>query len=849
MRHGMGVLVALIVVGCTPETLPSLDLTERLGPDEVRAGVVTDEEALFGGISAEGRVGDIKIYNDRVQFVIQSARRGSYYVSQGGTVIDADIVRPEGQLGRDAIDEWGTMFGLGRVMEPERVAVVDSGVFSDRAQVVAVGSETPMAVFTGLLEIPDLIPDAGLDLRTEYALQPGSWFLEARSTITATEVDVEISSGDIILGAVEVLDRWAPVQGLHGATGSGPWVSYVGKRNDIAVMLAPEVGTTFHGAPIDVVSELADLVSGFGPSVEIPFGESRSFVRYYGVGPDLATLTDALLEMQDADTDLVDGVVTAPDGPVAGARVAVLVDEDPFTVAVTDSEGRFQAQVPAGSTTATLAVGRGQRRFLGIPEGATHYSPYVADAVEKRVLEGLAEGAVVVPFAEGRGVGTEAAPLVLGEPGRLVLTADDGLPFEARLYRVDPVPQTDGRLVPGGPGGGAWAIGWARDGTTTLDLEPGTYTLRAHRGVRFERQHLEVVVEAGEETAVEVSLPVAYAHPGWLLADPHSHASPSPDGEIPMEERLVVTASLGLQLHFGTDHDHVADYTPLLEPLGLSDVLGSVISDEVSPLRGHMNIYPLEEVPSEPNNGAYLWWENIVADTATYFADLRARHGDIILQSNHPWSGLASVAGWRPGYIGSPENWSEDFDAVEVMNSGSTAGYGFYLDLVNRGILVTPVGVSDSHSHTGGGVGFSATFIGMGSDDPLDYTPDALLEAMRARRTIVTRGPFLAMSIDPGSVVVGTATLEVEALAPTWMHIDRLRLLRDGVEVDGVEGPEGEFALSPEQDASYVVIAEGDQGMGGVYNRTPWAMSSAILMDLDGDGWDPPLPPLELAED
>jgi hypothetical protein len=848
MRHGTGALIAVFVVACTAESVPPLDLSERLGPDEVRAGIVTDEETLFGGISAEGRLGDVKIYNDRVQFVIQSARRGSYYVAQGGAVIDADIVRPEGQLGRDSIDEWGTMFGLGRLMDPEYVAVVDSGVYSDQAQVVAVGPEAPMAVFTGLLELPDLIPDAGLDLRMEYTLRPGSWFLEARSTITATEVDVEISTGDIILGAVEVLDRWAPVQGLHGATGSGPWVSYVGKRNDVAVLLAPEVGETFQSAPIDVVSELADLVSGFGPSVEIPVGESISFVRYYGIGPDLATLTDALLEMQGADTNLVDGVVTAPDGPVAGARVAVLVDENPYTVAVTDSDGHFEARVPAGSAASALAVGRGSRRFLGLPEGASNYSPYVAEVVEKRVLEGLALGADPVPFAEGRGVGTEAAPLVLGEPARLVLSADDGVPFEARLYRADPVPATDGRLVPGGPGGGAWAIGWARDGTATLDLEPGTYTVRAHRGVRYERQQLEVTVEAGEESAVEVSLPMAYDHPDWILADPHSHASPSPDGQLPMEERLVVTASVGLQLHFGTDHDHVADYTPLLEPLGLSDVLGTVISDEVSPLRGHMNIYPLEEVPSEPNNGAYLWWENIVADTATYFADLRAQHGDIILQSNHPWSGLASVAGWHPGYIGSPEDWSEDFDAVEVMNGGSISGLAFYLDLINRGILVTPVGVSDSHSHTGGGVGFSATFIGMGSDDPRDYSPDALREAMYAHRTIVSRGPFLSMSIDPGSVVVGSATLEVEALSPSWMHLDRVVLLRDGVEVDSVEGSEGSFELSPEQDASYVVIAEGDQGMGGVYNRTPWAMSAAILVDVDGDGWDPPLPPLELAE-
>lgn len=35
----------------------AVDLTERLGADAVRAGVVTDPRALFGGISAEGAPG------------------------------------------------------------------------------------------------------------------------------------------------------------------------------------------------------------------------------------------------------------------------------------------------------------------------------------------------------------------------------------------------------------------------------------------------------------------------------------------------------------------------------------------------------------------------------------------------------------------------------------------------------------------------------------------------------------------------------------------------------------------------------------------------------------------------
>ena len=84
-----------------------LSLSEVLNPGEVRLGTIQDEEALFAGISAEGMIGDFKIYNDQVQFIIQSDRKSSYYIQEGGGVLDADIVRSTGEMGRGSVVQDG----------------------------------------------------------------------------------------------------------------------------------------------------------------------------------------------------------------------------------------------------------------------------------------------------------------------------------------------------------------------------------------------------------------------------------------------------------------------------------------------------------------------------------------------------------------------------------------------------------------------------------------------------------------------------------------------------------------------------------------------------------------------
>lgn len=847
-------LILALAFACkAPEGGP-VDPFERLGAGEVRAAVVDDPAAFFAGIGAEAVPGDVLVWNDRVRFVIQRAKAGSYYIDQGGGVIDADIVRPEGQLGHDIVEEWLPMIGLGRLVSPDTVAVLEDGRLEGRARVVVEGAESPMTLITGVLGGGDLLASKGLRLRTEYVLEPDSWLLQVSTTVTAgAEEFPALLPGDLLMGAGESAEHWNPGRGRATPAGTTGWTGYTGKRADVAVAVFAPPGGELNTGPIGLLAEAADLTGGFQAPVDLAPGQTHTYTRLYGVGPDLATLTDAWLARNQAPTEAISGVVEADDGPVAGARVVILVDGEPYTQAVSGADGSFSAQVPAGAVATARAVGRGEGRHTDLPDGAVLLGPYSSAGPAADALGSLAGGAVPVPFAEGRGVAAPEDPLHLGVPGFLRVRSGDGLPFEVRARREGADVEVPGWLAPGRPSG-QHAIAWSRDGEVLVPVEPGTYSLLAHRGIRFEIDTAEVEVQAGQTVDVTVDLPAAYAHPGWLLADPHSHASPSNDASVSMEDRLVCTAAVGVQLHFGTDHDHVVDYQPIVEALGLAPVLRSVIADEVSPVtRGHTNIYPLTPFYDMPNNGAFRWWAEPATDTQDQLDQLRARHGEsFIFQANHPLdSGIGELAQWRPGAIGRPERWTDQIEAIEVCNAAECEDYtAFWLDLYLRGIHATPVAVSDSHGFADGRQGLSATFIGLGSDDPADYTDVGLTEAMRAGRVVASRGPFLQVSPDPGSVVAPGTTLSVQAHFPSWMTIDRLELHENGEVVEVVEGTEASFELNPAADAVYFVTASGDADLAPVWpGQRPWAMHAPIRVDVGGDGYTPPLPPLALEAD
>ncbi|MCB9795249.1 MAG: CehA/McbA family metallohydrolase [Alphaproteobacteria bacterium] len=846
----------LLLLACskaTPDTayVPP-DLTEVLGDGETRAAVITDETALFGGGSAEGRLGDLMLINRDVRFVIQGMRPGGYAMIRAGAVIDADVTRPAGQPGRDLVDDMAGMIGLAQVLDPTSVEVMDDGVESGVAWVRAQGGVVPLAYLTGAVENDHVVPELDLEVTVDYRLPADTPLMEVTTTIRSDDEE-SVLVGDLLIAGHELTSVWTPGVGLDEAEmGPLPWIGAQSRLDDWAAGIFSAPGHPLElPAAFDALQSLLESAAAFAEDNQAVGPEQEAVhVRYYGVGRSFSELTDAWLAAHGEDTEPVTGEVVAPDGPVAGARVNVLVDGLPWSLGLSDADGQFSALVPVGADVSLLASGRGPGVYPDLAEGAPPYGPYAAEPARLASLEAYAGGAVPVPQARGRGVASAEDPLTLGEPGWLRLVVADGGPAELRLRFSggDPNP-ADSALAPGRPSGYA-ALGWVADGELTIPLEPGDYSAVVHRGPRFELAQSSFSVAAGEETLLEVELPQAFDHTGWLLGDPHSHSAPSNDGEVRMAERLLIQAGVGVQLHFGTEHDHIVDFSPLVDAIGISEHLRSATACEVSPvLRGHLNHYPLTSDTTQPNGGAWPWYTDRVQSTEEQMGILRGLFPDAVIQSNHPMDGLASNAGWSPGVIQRPDFWSEDIDAVEVLNGGNLEeARAFFFDLINRGVIVTPTAVSDAHGYLSGAQGARTTWIGLGSDDPADYTPEALIEAMHAGRTVACQGVFLSLSIDPGSTLTAPETLEVEARSASWVGVDRLQLWRDGQLVEVVEGTHATFTLDADADASFVVMAEGDANMSPVYNDRPWAMSAPIYLDLDGDGWDPPLPPLTLED-
>lgn len=849
---------------------PPPDLTETLAADEARAGVVTDTAALFGGVSAEGQAGDVKIYNDRVQFVIQGARDGGYYATYGGGLLDADTVRPAGQPGRDLIDEALPMVGFGTVAEGTKVEVVNDGADGGAAVVRATAKGAPFLLIEGALESEDAVPDRDVQIVTEYRLEPGSSLLKVTTTLTWADDDARALCGDLFLVALDVADPWYPGAGLGEAPDEPAWLGLVARDNAVSLAVFPDDVPFESSLLTSTIQDVAPALVPLVGSQDVSDGDTWSWSRYVGVGPDLATLTDAWYAAQGASTETLRGRVVVADGtPVAGARVHLLdADGAPVTLAVTDGGGNWSANLPVGAAVSAVATGRGHGVHPDTAPGAGWYGPYAADEARSLALDALSAGAPPVAFAEGYGVSEAVAlnpdsehELSLTAPGFLAIDTGDRLPAAILVdfTGADPAPG-DEMLVPDRPGGHL-AQGWSADGAMAIPVEPGTYEVLVHRGVRHELYTETVTVGSGETVAIDAAITEAYSLDGVWRIDPHSHASPSGDGDVPMEHRLLVQASQGVDIHVGTDHDHVADYRPLLAPLGLASVFASVVADEVSPvLRGHFNAYPLEEVPDEPNHGAVRWWEETTS-TEALFGKIRAMAGgDQIIQVNHPAGnkGMMGYSGYNTGEgsIDDADRWCEDFDAIEVLNAGEYEEYlPFYLDLTRRGYTPTPTGVSDSHGYRSDD-GISFTFLDLGLDAVTELSSDALLSAMARHATVVSRGPYLDATIDgawaPGQTVTGAPTLDVAVLAPSWMPVDTLTLYRDGEAIEaralGGTAPrwgEESFTLSPEADAVYVVIASSDTPMSGPWaGQTAWAMTAAIRVDVAGDGFDAPWPAL-----
>ena len=896
-RRVFTTVVVLLLAGCPeeetgpgpgpdpdPPTPP--DLTELLGPDEARAGQLAEEDvgAFIGGTAASSEPGDYLLYNDRARFVVRGLRDGHFYAGYAGSVIDMDIVRPEGQADRDGMDDFMTMLGLAWLFRAESIEVLADGSDGGAAVVQAVGTDVTFEFFEGALEAPGLFPPRGLEVTQTFTLQPGVPVLEITTDVVNTTDDDQILP--VIDAGMVDLATFTPFIPGTGFDGDPPdadrtMMSMASHRDDLNVATFRPDGDLVQGA-LSQISDEFELVAADGDTLELAPGEEGSYARLLGVARDQATLEAYRREVQGLAVAEVGGVVTeeGSGAAVAGARVFLTdTDGNPQAMAVTDDSGAYSFVFDPGSYQ-VVVVGDGNNELMDFPAAIGAYGVYAHDSVNELALRAFGDPGTAVASADADGYGrsgpvdvtlTEGSPAMadveLAAPALLELTVEDGdgNPLAAMVHVQfpdgvsDPQP-ADGRLGENRPRGNARKTVWVLDGEMTVPMVPGTYDLVGHRGFRYEMDRVEgVELASGETTQQTLVLEQAYDTPGWISGDLHAHASPSMDGECTVEERLATAACGDVQVHVSTDHDHVADYRPAAEAMGIAPWTITVPGDEISPtIRGHFNIYPVEPDADAQNGGAPRWWEHQVT-TSELFVLWRERVGpDGVLQVNHGRggsNGMFSMADFDPEYGEAYDTdfYCDAFDTMEILNS---KGYGDAEELredwrahLDLGLRPTAVGVSDAHGRLPGS-GHGRTYVRVGVDDLADLDTDDFFAALKAQKAIVSGGPFVTLTATDGqsdaeigeTLEAASATLELQVWAPSWMIVDEVRIYTSGGEVAFTDSTaetapplwyDGSFEVAPDGDTYYFAEVLGSGDMGPLWSGAhAYALTNPVYIDV-----------------
>ncbi len=671
------------------------------------------------GLAAQARVGDVLLQAPGGgRFVVSALDHRVGLHATGGNLIDAWLDGAE-----DAFDGLCPWFDR---RYPRQAAWSSLELLPDGVRLRGVDTDDEtLAVEQRLRLIDD--PAA-----------PGHLLISTTVSNRGTEPRPAHELGDIV-GWV-ALQHFAPGRGfrLPGRDEELPWVGAEGDAYALLLVAAGPMSGPHGSSWSDPVYESVDLAPG----------AAHTYERHLLVGRTLAELSGAAAALQGVATEPATLVAreVGSGAAVPGALLRISGEGGETLIGRTDAAGRL-----------SLALRPGSYRVRG-------------DAPGRRLRT---EGRLTIP---GAGAAVEFSP-----PGRLrlVATDDDQQPMPARftfrgLDGPDPILGPPSR-----------AIGGDRVHLVSPELvalPPGHYLVTVSRGPAWSIENREVSVgEGGEPTELRVALRRLVARDGWLQCDLHTHAAPSFDSAIPLEDGLIAAAAEGLDCIATTDHDATVDWGEALKSTGLL---------------GHLLWLPGLEVTSEEGAGhinAYPWapalgpWDHRGQGADEIVAGLRRTAPGAAVQLNHPlWSdiGLWTRTGLDPQTglprlvrpDGTPTGATTDFDAVEVANGKDVAGFGRVLEAwertIDAGIRTVAVGNSDSHRIVGQERGSMRTWIRVGAD----RSAGAVVRALRGDGEVVaSNGPLVRVSTEPG-LEDAEVIVTVEVLSAWWLSLDSVEL-------------------------------------------------------------------------
>ena len=850
------------------EYLP--DIPEPTGDTQsVFAGVIDDGNAadeLIPGEAAHGMVGDLYLRNARGRYVIQSAGRVIGVVPQGGNLVDAQPIGPDGPIGTDQFGELSSMYIFGRTCEHNSVEVVQDGSGGGAAAIRARGVSgindwinlRGLGVINVPADLDPVIPDE-IECATTYILQPDSDTVEVYWTFynageravsgpfaAFSDMGGETEAwshrrGYEKLGVESLTDPNLGPSPTEYSVFQAPGVAYgVVPQHAEEVPLKTNASIQITGVSIMLfgADEIFDILRAEGIYFDLEGGAGVTHAVRFITGQDAADVEASLRAAQGVATHELSGKVTWASGDPAPARVGVFREDDDtvVTYADTDADGAWSARLVPGdyvvradvlergrSESVAVALAGDETLDLEVPDPVRVDYTVVDDATDEPIPARLSVIGATQVATDARLFSTydtfaEVASVVLAPHGSSIENADGADPA---IY------------LPAG----------------------GDYRVVATRGTEWSVASTRVTPEPGDpDQEIELRLRRVIETGGYVSSEYHVHSIGSFDSPVAWATRVATAAVDGIELFASTEHDYVADLQPIAEALGLERVVRVLVGSEVTPFAyGHFNIWPLERADDDPSGGAIDWArgpDGFALVPGEIFDRARERGAELV-QVNHPRAAPGSPfdllayfdrAGLTFDYeeraiLGDsaqqslPNDWLRlppgetlldlDFNALEVWGDVEIRDWFNFLTL---GFVVTPLGNSDTHTVVKNPMGFPRSYVRVDDDSP-DALEDgsivgSLLDTLSgraARDVVVTNGPHVSVTEqgDTDSVIGatvegdGTVTLTIDVQSPRWAHFDTIEVFAnatpDSDAEDTTQFPAACFTTTPEAD-----LAEDD---------------------------------------
>ena len=409
---------------------------------------------------------------------------------------------------------------------------------------------------------------------------------------------------------------------------------------------------------------------------------------------------------------------------------------------------------------------------------------------------------------------------------------------------------------------------YSRTGAVRLKLPAGRYVIYAGRGFEYSVDRVAVDLARGATASHRLTIRREVDTTGWAAMDTHLHTGTfARHGDATIDERMLTIAGEGLELPVSSEHNTRVDFEARARAAEVRRHFTPVLGTEVTtPALGHFNVFPVRPGGADIDQRLPDWTQ--LGQSIASAADRP------VIVLNH---GRDQHGNFRPldparhiGVAGEDrEGWALPANAMEVVNSGAVLSDAMalprdWMGLLNRGLMLTPVGSSDSHDVARYIVGQGRTYVRCDDRDPAAIDLARATGGVRSGQVMVSYGLLTEIDVagkGPGELVGrrGELAVRIRVKGPGWTRAQRVALYVNGTEVRAEEIPggtkpgvkwEATWRLpTPAHDVHLVAAATGP-GIAAPYwptakpyqptspAFTPYVLgiSGAVFVDADGSG-------------